>query len=99
MVVTPRQFIAGIGIALGIVAAVFLMLPMSATQADPFGGEIVVDCGSPIATSTAAPSDACDDEIGTRRAWSIPLLAVGVLAVVGAAVVHVPTSKSADTPS
>lgn len=93
--VTPRQFVAAIGILLAAVGIVFLMLPMQASETDSlFGSEITVECGSAVATSTGAPSAACDDKIGTRRAWAIALLAVGAVAVIGAYVVASPAMRA-----
>lgn len=94
--VTPRQFIAAVGVLLGVAAVIALMLPMSAEESGPFGGTITVDCGSAISTSVGAPSSACDDEVGTRRAWAVPMGVVGLAAVIGAFVVASPAGRRDD---
>ena len=81
---TARQFAGLIGVALALAGIIALSLPISTTYDGAAFGDM--GCGSALSSDTdwmgGALRGACEDAVGTRRAWGWPLAAVG--AVVGA---------------
>lgn len=88
--ITPRQAIVAIGIILAAVGLLGLMAPVSATEYGLIGNR-VVECGSPIAPAGfTSDGPLCEDALGSRRWWATPLLAVGIIAVIGGVAVRRP---------
>lgn len=93
--ISARQFAAIIGgIALAVGAAAVLLLPVSVDyETETLGWDMSASCGTttmPAAVYGEAAIDACDEAIGTRRAWGWPLTVVGLVVIAAALFVRSP---------
>lgn len=101
MTVSPRVFAAVTGGLLALVGVIAIMfVPVSASYQTALGFTAHDTCGTTLNADLDRFSGQtfaeCEDALGTRRAWGWPVLAVGVLALVGVAVVR-STPKPATT--
>lgn len=98
LTLTPRQYIAAVGVALLIAGAAALMaVPISADYISAFGGDTVASCGTTFAPRdlySGSPAAACREAISDRRMWAWPLTIAGLLVAAGALLV---TAKPART--
>lgn len=97
MTITPRIFVAAVGVAMALAGLVFLTLPITAVSDSGLFGASEISCGSALADNTSAlggdPLAQCRDAVGGRRMWAWPLGLVGVVAILGAAFVASPTQR------
>lgn len=107
--VSPRVFAIAVGVVLAIVGFVALSTPVhadgvacgsgfgkdtAAAQRQDNVNDLTAVLGGGLASSTQPTVLACDSAVSTRQTWSWPLVGVGVLAVLGGAVVRRQTSDS-----
>jgi hypothetical protein len=98
---SPRAFVVSAGVALLLLGLALLVLPVSVTVAGATG-----PCGATSETTNPPSSimfnnqaylafqDECADATGTREAWSWGLMGIGLLTVIGGALVQ-PRSATA----
>ena len=95
--ITPRQAVGTLGVLMFIAGFIALMIPVSDSYDSGYFGNQTVNCGTPLKTKVeflgGDPLQVCEDALSTRRAWSWPLLAVGVVVVVGAVLVQSPSPR------
>jgi hypothetical protein len=99
MTVTPRVFAAVVGgLILLVGVAALLFVKVSGDYDAGMFGDQSVDCGTAVVADIDMYSDdplhACEDALGTRRAWGWPVTGVGLVVLAGGLLIR-PTRQAA----
>jgi hypothetical protein len=95
-----QQFGALLGGVAVIVALIFLANSVSTEYESGVFGRVTTDCGtvfSPDDTKSGPPAEACDDAIGARKAWTLPVGIGGLVVLAAALLIRTPTRPTQPT--